>query len=228
MKTIGLIGGMSWESTSLYYTIINEGVNKSLKKNHSAKCLIYSFDFQEIEDLQYKGEWNLLRDKIINAGIVLKNAGSDYVVLCTNTMHKVVDGFEEKVGIPLLHIADAVGQEIKNAKIRRVGLLGTIFTMEQDFYKSVLIKKYGLDVIVPDDSDRKTINSIIYDELVKGVVGSESRDKYYKIMDNLKKSGAEGVILGCTEIGLLVKDYSLPIFDSTKIHAELAVEKSLN
>jgi aspartate racemase len=228
MKTIGLIGGMSWESTSLYYSIINEGVNKSLKKNHSAKCLIYSFDFQEIEDLQYKGEWNLLRDKIINAGIVLKNAGSDYVVLCTNTMHKVVDGFEEKVGIPLLDIADAVGQEIKNAKIRRVGLLGTIFTMEQDFYKSVLIKKYGLDVIVPDDSDRKTINSIIYDELVKGVVGSESRDKYYKIMDNLKKSGAEGMILGCTEIGLLVKDYSLPIFDSTKIHAELAVEKSLN
>jgi len=227
MKTLGLIGGMSWESTALYYSLINQGINNALKSNHSAKCLMYSFDFQQIEDLQYAGRWDTLHDKIIEAGKILKTAGADGIVLCTNTMHKVVADFEIEVGIPLIHIADAVGQAIADSKLKRIGLLGTIFTMEQDFYKSILINKYKLDVTIPSKEDRAIINSIIYDELVKGITKENSRKSYYRIMDTLIGDGAQGVILGCTEIGLLVKEYAYPLFDSTILHARRAVELSL-
>ena len=227
MKTVGLIGGMSWESTVPYYEIINKGINKELGKNHSAKCIVYSVDFQEIEELQYSGDWDRLSKIIINAGFCLKAAGADFIVLCTNTMHKVVDNFDNTVGLPLLHIADAVGEDITRNGIQRIGLLGTIFTMEQDFYKKKLINKYNLDVVIPDKDDREVINEIIYKELVKGIIKEASKEKYIKIMDKIKKEQVQGIILGCTEIGLLVNQYSLPLFDSTRIHANKAVELML-
>lgn len=227
MKTIGLIGGMSWESTSVYYSLINQGINSSLHKNHSAKCIVYSFDFQEIEDLQYAGDWDALRKKIIEAGTALKKAGADEIVLCTNTMHKVVSDFETEVGRPLIHIADAVGQAIVRSGLKKIGLLGTIFTMEQDFYRSILTQRYGLEVLIPKKDDRICVNSIIYEELVKGIIREESRKTYYRIMDDLVSEGAQGIILGCTEIGLLVKEYGAPLFDSTILHAHRAVEASL-
>jgi aspartate racemase len=224
MKTVGLIGGMSWESTVPYYEIINKGINKKLGKNHSAKCIVYSVDFQEIEELQYSGDWNRLNEIIINAGLCLKAAGADIIVLCTNTMHKVVDNFDNTVGLPLLHIADAIGEEILKNTIKRVGLLGTIFTMEQDFYKEKLINKYHLEVVIPDKNDRELINEIIYKELVKGIIKESSKEEYIKIMDKMKKENVQGIILGCTEIGLLVDQYSLPLFDSTTIHANKTIE----
>lgn len=224
MKTVGLIGGMSWELTIPYYRIINSGVNEKLGKNHSARCIVYSVDFQEIEELQFSGDWESLRHIMYEAGSSLKAAGADFVVLCTNTMHKVMNDFETSVGIPLLHIADAVGEAIRNNSLRRVGLLGTIFTMEQDFYKERLITHYGLDVVIPNRNDRTVVHDIIYRELVKGVIEEPSRKKYVEIMDKMKDDHVQGIILGCTEIGLLVTDYSLPLFDSTKIHAEKAVE----
>ena len=227
MKTVGLIGGMSWESTVPYYEIINKGINKELGKNHSAQCIVYSVDFQQIEELQYSGDWDRLNKIIINAGLCLKAAGADFIVLCTNTMHKVVDNFDNTVGVPLLHIADAVGEDITKTGIKRIGLLGTIFTMEQDFYKDKLIEKYKLEVVIPDKNDRQVINDIIYKELVKGVIKETSKEKYIKIMDKMKKEQVQGIILGCTEIGLLVNQYSLPLFDSTKIHADKAIELML-
>ncbi len=227
MKTVGLIGGMSWESTIPYYEIINSGVNKKLGKNHSARCVVYSVDFQEIEELQYAGDWETLNKIIINAGLALKAAGVDFAALCTNTMHKVVDNFEAATGLALLHITDAVGETIKNNNIKRIGLLGTKFTMEQDFYKERLIKKFGLEVLTPEKDDREVINDIIYKELVKGIIKETSLARYIKIMDKMKAQGAQGVILGCTEIGLLVQEYTLPLFDSTKIHAEKIVETML-
>lgn len=224
MKTIGLIGGMSWESTIPYYSIINMEINKLLGKNHSAKCLIYSFDFQEIEELQYIGDWSTLEMKILEAGNSLKSAGAELIVLCTNTMHKVVSNFENKVGLPLIHIAEAVGEEVVAKEIKRIGLLGTIFTMEQDFYKSLLQSKFNLEVIIPEKEDMERINYIIYNELVKGIIKDESRNEYLRIMDKMVENGAEGMILGCTEIGLLIKEYKLDIFDSTSIHAKKAVK----
>lgn len=227
MKTIGLIGGMSWESTAQYYALINRGTNEALGKNHSAKCLVHSFDFQEIEELQYRGDWETLRARIMDSGRRLKLAGAELIVLCTNTMHKVVDGFESELGVPLLHIAQAVGDAIAKSKLKRVGLLGTSFTMEQDFYKNVLIEEYGLDVLIPRAEDRAVIHRVIYEELVKGIVREDSKHEYYRIMDRLKDAGAQGIILGCTEIGLLIDDYDLPLFDSTTLHAKKAVEVSL-
>ncbi|MGP1531319.1 MAG: aspartate/glutamate racemase family protein [Treponema sp.] len=227
MKTVGLIGGMSWESTLPYYEIINKGVNRKLGRNHSAKCIVYSVDFQEIEELQYSGDWNRLNEIIIKAGLCLKAAGADFIVLCTNTMHKVVDDFDNTVGLPLIHIADAIGEEITNNGIKRIGLLGTIFTMEQDFYKEKLISKYNLEVVIPDKNDREVINDIIYKELVKGIIKESSKEKYFKIMDKMKAEYVQGIILGCTEIGLLVDQYSIPLFDSTKIHATKAIEMML-
>jgi len=227
MRTIGLIGGMSWESTNTYYALINRGVNSALGKNHSAKILLYSFDFQKIEDLQYAGDWLTLKKRIVGAGQILKRAGADLIVLCTNTMHKVADDFEKQVGIPLLHIADAVGKSIDEQGIRKIGLLGTIFTMEEDFYKDILREKYHLTVLVPEKVDREAVNSIIYEELVKGIVRQASRDRYQTIMDELISQGAQGIILGCTEIGLLVTSYKAPLFDSTIIHAKCAVESML-
>jgi len=218
---------MSWESTNTYYALINRGVNSALGKNHSAKILLYSFDFQKIEDLQYAGDWLTLKKRIVGAGQILKRAGADLIVLCTNTMHKVADDFEKQVGIPLLHIADAVGKSIEEQGIRKIGLLGTIFTMEEDFYKDILREKYHLTVLVPEKVDREAVNSIIYEELVKGIVRQASRDRYQTIMDELISQGAQGIILGCTEIGLLVMSYKAPLFDSTIIHAKCAVESML-
>ncbi len=227
MKTVGLIGGMSWESTIPYYEIINKGINTQLGKNHSAKCIVYSVDFQEIEELQYSGDWDQLNKIIIDAGLCLKAAGADFIVLCTNTMHKVVNNFDNIVGIPLLHITDAIGQNINKFGIKKVGLLGTVFTMEQDFYKQRLINQYNLEVVIPQKNDREVINEIIYKELVKGIIKESSKDKFIKIMDKMKNEQIQGIILGCTEIGLLVNNYSLPLFDSTKIHAEKAIEMML-
>ncbi len=227
MKTMGLIGGMSWESTATYYSLVNRGVNAALGGNHSSACVLYSVDFQDIETLQYSGDWDALRGRMLDAGEALKRAGADFAVLCTNTMHKVVDGFEAETGLPLVHIADAVGEAVAEKGVRTVGLLGTIFTMEQDFYKEKLRRDYGLTVLVPEESDRKIVNGIIYGELVKGVVKDASRAEYLRVMDSLRSRGAEGMILGCTEIGLLVRDYSLPLFDSTPIHAAKAVRTSL-
>jgi aspartate racemase len=224
MKTVGLIGGMSWESTIPYYQALNKGINHKLGKNHSAKCLIYSFDFQEIEELQYEGNWDRIHKEMIRAGTILKNGGADFALLCTNTMHKVMDNFEERTGLPLIHIADAVGESINKKSITTVGLLGTIFTMEEDFYRDILEKKYGLKVIIPEKDDRIKINDVIYSELVKGIIKEESRTTYYKIMDDMVEKGAQGIILGCTEIGLLIKEYKKELFDSTIIHGEKALE----
>ena len=227
MKVIGLIGGMSWESSREYYSIINKEVNARLGKNHSASCIMYSFDFQNIEELQYQGKWEQLEEEIIKAGKSLKSAGAEIVGLCTNTMHKLMDRFEEKVGIPFIHIADSIGEKIKKDGIKRVGLLGTIFTMEHDFYRKRIKDKQGIEVIVPEKEDRIEINRIIYTELVKGIIKEDSRMKYLEIMDKLKVHGAEGIILGCTEIGLLIKNYEIPIYDSTIVHAKKIVEESL-
>lgn len=225
MKTIGLIGGMSWESTSLYYSLINQGVNKRLGKNHSASCLIYSFDFQEIEELQYAGKWDELEIRIMNAASALKMAGADGIAVCTNTMHKVVDRLEAQIGLPLLHIVDAVGEEIVKQHDQVIGLLGTKFTMEEDFYRARLEKKYGLTIVVPEQQERLEINRIIYEELVKGIITEESKNTYLAVMNLLKEiSGIEGVILGCTEIGLLVKEYDRSLYDSTIIHTKRIVE----
>jgi len=228
MKTAGLIGGMSWESTATYYTLINQGVNAALGKNHSAKILMHSFDFQEIEELQYAGDWTALKERILDAGARLKHAGADFAVLCTNTMHKVVGSFENEVGIPLIHIADAVGESARNRRLESVGLLGTIFTMEQNFYKDVLESRHHLKVIVPKKSDREVINTVIYEELVKGIVRERSRIEYMRIMDELLDQGVQAIVLGCTEIGLLIKEYKAPLLDSTILHADKVVLEMLN
>ena len=228
MKTIGLIGGMSWESTIPYYSILNTQVNKALGKNHSAKCIIYSVDFQNIEELQYAGEWLKLEKELIKASKTLKTAGADCIVVCTNTMHKVVDTIEDEVGIPLIHIVDAIGDVITKEKKTRIGLLGTIFTMKEDFYRKRLEDKYGLEVIIPNIDDMDIVNRVIYSELVKGIINESSRNEYLRIMDKMKNDGAEGIILGCTEIGLLIKEYPLSLYDSTIIHANKAAEYCLS
>lgn len=227
MRTIGMIGGMSWESTSVYYSLVNRGVNRALGGNSSASCVVYSVDFAEIERLQYAGDWDALRARVLDAGQALKRAGADFAVLCTNTMHKVVDGFEAETGLPLIHIVDAVGEAVAARGISSVGLLGTVFTMEQGFYKHKLRRDYGLEVLVPGDEDKRLVNRVIYEELVKGDVRDASRDDYLRVMDGLRERGAGGIILGCTEIGLLIRDYELPLFDSTPIHAARAVAESL-
>lgn len=227
MKTIGMIGGMSWESTSVYYSLVNRGVNRALGGNSSAACVVYSVDFAEIERLQYAGDWDALRVRMLDAGKALRRAGADFAVLCTNTMHKVADGFEAETGLPLIHIVDAVGEAVVARGVSSVGLLGTIFTMEQGFYKDKLSRDYCLEVIVPGDDDRRVVNRVIYEELVKGDVRDASRDEYLRVMDGLRERGAGGIILGCTEIGLLVRDYGLPLFDSTPIHAARAVTESI-
>ncbi|HNX73336.1 MAG TPA: aspartate/glutamate racemase family protein [Spirochaetales bacterium] len=227
MKTIGLIGGMSWESTATYYSVINSRINAELGKNHSAQCIIYSFDFQTIEELQYAGRWAELEVELTKAARALKAAGADFLVICTNTVHKVADNLEKEVGLPLLHIADVVGEAAQNDGFHRVGLLGTIFTMEEDFYVKRLESRFGLDVLIPEKADREVINNIIYSELVKGVVKESSKNEYLRIMDKMKKQGAEGIILGCTEIGLLIKEYDLPLYDSAILHANKAAKMSL-
>ncbi len=227
MKTIGLIGGMSWESSAVYYSLVNQEIRRRLGKSHSASCVLWSFDFQEIEELQYAGKWDVLQDRMYEAGKGLKAAGADFAVLCTNTMHKVMDNFEEDIGIPLLHIVDAAGEAIQADGKTRIGLLGTKFTMEGGFYADRLRGRFGLEVITPGPEDRATVNDIIYKELVRGVVSDGSRRKYEAIIDGLAERGAQGVILGCTEIGLLVKEHACTLYDTTLLHARQAVSYAL-
>jgi aspartate racemase len=229
MKTIGLIGGMSWESSIEYYRIVNETVKSKLGGLHSARCVMFSVDFAEIEVLQHQGRWREAAQHLIAAAQNVDRAGADFVVLCTNTMHKVADDIQANIGIPLLHIADATGQVVKAAGIRKIGLLGTRFTMEEDFYKGRLTDNYGLSVIIPEAPERETIHRVIFDELVLGERRPESKAKFLQIMERLVQSGAQGIILGCTEIGLLVhdEDIHVPLFDTTRIHALAAVEYAL-
>lgn len=228
MKTIGLIGGMSWESSAHYYRIINEEVRAALGGSHSAQILMYSYDFDEIERLQRAGAWDTMRASLFDVGRRLKAAGADFAVLCTNTMHKVMDGFEDDVGIPLLHIVDVAGEALASFDIKRIGLLGTRFTMEEDFYSARLKRGFDIDVLVPDAQGRATVDRIIFQELVRGIIRDESREAYRAVMDNLVARGAEAILLGCTEIGLLITDYTAPLFDTTPLHAKRAALLSLD
>lgn len=230
MKTIGLIGGMSWESTIPYYRQINEAIKERLGGLHSARIVLYSVDFHEIERLQRAENWEAAGAILANAARSLEAAGAAFLVLCTNTMHKVASSIESAVTIPLLHIADATASEIKRAGHSTVGLLGTRFTMEQAFYRDRLSDRHGLRVIVPGAEDREIIHGIIYDELCLGIVKAESRSAYRKIMRQLASQGAEAIILGCTEISLLVnqQDSNVPLFDTTAIHARLAADQALS
>lgn len=230
MKTIGLLGGMSWESTELYYRLINETVKSKLGGLHSAKIILHSVDFAEIEALQHKGEWNKTAEILSEAALGLKKAGAEFIVICTNTMHLVAPQIQTATEIPLLHIADATAEEIVSEKIKKVGLLGTAFTMEQNFYKGQLQDKYKLDVVVPEEKDRDIIHKIIYEELCLGIVKKESRTKYLLIMQKLVDKGVEAIILGCTEITLLVKPEhtDIKLFDTTAIHGIKAAEFSIN
>ena len=223
LKTIGLIGGMSWESTVTYYKIINETVKEKLGGLHSAKCILYSVDFQEIEECQSNGNWEKSGEILGEAANNLEKAGADFIVICTNTMHKVVNQIKEKISIPILHIAEMTAEKILEKELKNIALLGTKYTMEQDFYKSKLIEK-GINVIIPDKNDIEIINEVIYDELCLGTINSDSKKKFLEIVDKLRSKGAEGIILGCTEIGLLIKneDTDVPLFDTAIIHAEQA------
>lgn len=229
MKVIGMIGGMSWESSAEYYRIVNETIRKKLGGQHSCKCLMYSVDFGVIAKLQHNGEWDKLSQIMIDIAKSLENAGAEMLVICTNTMHLMAADIEKNINIPLIHIVDTVAKEIKKKNLKKVGLLGTKFTMQKDFYKNRLIQKHGIDVIVPDAKDMDTVHDIIYNELVRGIITDNSRDKFKKVISNLHDNGAEGIILGCTEIPLLIKqeDCNITIFDTTKIHAESAVEFAL-
>lgn len=230
MKTIGLIGGMSWESSLEYYRIINETVREQLGGLHSARIFMYSFDFAEIAELQDVGNWDQTAKLITRAAQRLEKAGADVLLICTNTMHKVADEVQENVEIPLLNIADAAAEEIKARGLKKVGLLGTKFTMEDDFYKERLVKKHGLETIVPDGRERQIINHVVYNELCCGRVKRASKEKFRRIMQNLAENGAEGIILGCTEICLLVdqRDAEIPLFDTTTIHATSAAKFALS
>ena len=228
LKIIGLIGGMSWESTATYYKIINETVKEKLGGLHSAKCILYSVDFQEIEECQANGNWEKSGEILGEAAYNLEKAGADFIVICTNTMHKVVNQIKEKISIPILHIAEMTAEKILEKGLKNIALLGTKYTMEQDFYKSKLIEK-GINVIIPDKNDIEIINEVIYDELCLGIINSNSKKKFLEIVHKLRSKGAEGIILGCTEIGLLIKnaDTDVPLFDTAIIHAEQAAIYSI-
>ncbi len=229
MKTIGLLGGMSWESTVLYYQLINEGVRKQLGGLHSAKILMHSVDFAEIEQFQVNGEWHQAGEQLAAAAAGLEQAGAEMVLLCTNLMHKVAPQIEAEIDVPFLHIADAAGHAIKAQGLNKIGLLGTRYTMEEDFYRQRLQDKYGLDVVIPDQADRDYVHRVIFSELCLGKFTQESRQKYLAIIDKLRQQGAQGVILGCTEIPLLIQqeDTDLPLFNTAALHAEYALEYSL-
>ncbi|ULQ58320.1 aspartate/glutamate racemase family protein [Flavihumibacter rivuli] len=228
-KTIGLIGGMSWESSALYYKIINQEVKQKLGGVHSCKSLMYSVDFADIATLQHNGEWDKLSEIMINAARALESGGAEFIVLCTNTMHKLADDISGSVSIPMVHIADATGEAIKAENVKRVGLLGTKFTMEQDFLKQRLADRYAIETIIPSASDRDIVHDIIYQELVKGIITKRSQNAYLEIIDDLIALGAEAIVLGCTEIGLLISPDVTEhrLFDTTIIHAKKAVAFSL-
>jgi aspartate racemase len=226
MKTIGLLGGMSWESSLEYYRLINQAAKAKLGGLHSAKCLMFSVDFHEIEILQHQEKWDELTEIMIEGAKRVERGGADLLVICTNTMHKMADAVQSAISIPVLHIADAAAGEILEQKLRIVGLLGTRFTMEQDFYKGRLSQKFGLKVLIPRDSDREIVHKVIYNELCLGKTLDSSRKEFVRIIDTLVQQGAEGIVLGCTEIPLLVKsgDVAVPVFDTTAIHARHAVD----
>lgn len=229
MKTIGLIGGMSWESSIEYYRIINETVKENLGGLHSAKSLMMTVDFAEIEKLQHKNHWDEAAQILVKCAQDLEKGGADFIVLCTNTMHKVANEIIKNVNIPFLHIADATAQKVKEAGIQKIGLLGTRFTMEHDFYKGRLVENFGLEVIIPNQVDRDIVHRVIYEELVLGRIIETSRQEYKRIMQELMKQGAQGIILGCTEIELLISqvDSEVMLFPTSRIHAIAAVEEAL-
>jgi aspartate racemase len=229
MKRLGLIGGMSWESTAEYYRIINQEVSRKLGGSHSCDCYVYSFDFNKIDKLQHENKWEELANLLTKAAVSLEAAGAEIILLCTNTMHLLSDSIEKRISIPLLHIVDVVGEEITKKKLHIVGLLGTKFTMEKDFYKKRLFQSFGIEVIVPKPGERDFIHEVIYHELVQGQISGKSREQFIAIVDRLGASGAEGVILGCTEIPLIIsqEDCTIPLFDTTSIHATAAVRMAL-
>ena len=229
MKTVGLLGGMSWESTQTYYRLINQGVRDRLGGLHSAELVLYSVDFEPIEQLQAKGDWEAAGRVLADAACGVEAAGADFLVLCTNTMHKVAPAIEGAIGIPLLHIADATADAVKGADVRTVGLLGTRFTMSEDFYRGRLADRHGLTVVIPSEPERELVDRVIFHELCLGQILDDSRARYVDVIRHLVDQGAEAVILGCTEISLLVgpSDTSVPLFDTTEIHAVKAVERAL-
>ncbi|MEK4170256.1 aspartate/glutamate racemase family protein [Lysinibacillus sp. FSL L8-0312] len=228
MKIIGLIGGMSWESSAAYYRLMNEQVKQRLGGLHSAKCILYSVDFQQIEHFQAKGEWDKAGNVLAQAAQSLERAGADFVIICTNTMHKVIDIIEAAITIPILHIADATARQIKEAGLQKIALLGTKYTMEQAFYKA-RVEGFGIEVIVPDSHERMEVNRIIYEELCLGIIKQDAKSYYIQVVEELVQAGAQGVILGCTEIGLLIQqeDISVPVFDTAAIHAQTAVSMAI-
>jgi aspartate racemase len=229
MKTIGLIGGMTWESTAEYYRIINEAVSERLGGLHSAKIVMYSFDFEEVVEPVCKGEWGEVTNSIITAAKRVEGAGADFVLICTNTMHKMAEDVAVNISIPLLHIINVTAEKIASLGLKKVGLLGTKFTMEQDFYKRRLSEKYGLGVVIPNETDRETVHNIIFKELSLGEIKNSSREQVKAIINRLSDNGAQGIILGCTELPLLIKqkDSPIPLFDTTTIHAKAAVDYAL-
>jgi aspartate racemase len=230
VKTIGLMGGMSWESSIEYYRLINELTREQLGGFHSGKSVMVSLDFAEIEQLQARGRWDEAAAVMVRAGRDIQEGGADFLVICTNTMHKVADQVEAALDIPLLHIADATAGAIRSRGLTKAGLLGTKFTMEDDFYRGRLEAKHGLTVLLPDQEEREVVHRVIYDELVVGEINPESKARYHQVIEGLVARGAEGVILGCTEIGLLVKpgEVSCPVFDTMEIHAAAAVKRALS
>jgi len=229
MKTIGLIGGMSWESSIEYYRIINEAVRERLGGLHSAKCVMHSVEFEEIRALQEGGDWAGLADHMADSALRLRAAGADFVVICTNTMHIMADEVQKRAGIEVLHIADATGQEVQARGLKKVGLLGTKFTMEKDFYRKRLEEKFGVEAIIPEEGEREEVHRIIFGELCAGVVEPASRERLKGTIAGLAERGAQGVVLGCTEIPLIIgqKDSDIPVFDTTRIHAMAAIEHAM-
>ncbi|NQZ10530.1 MAG: aspartate/glutamate racemase family protein [Algicola sp.] len=229
MKTIGMLGGMSWESTASYYKAINEGVKNALGGLHSAKICLYSVDFDEIEKLQHQGLWDETAKILSTAAQSVEAGGADFLLICTNTMHKVAPQIEAAISIPLLHIADATAQKLLTDNVKRVGLLGTRFTMEEDFYKSRLTERFGIEVVVPEKAQRDVVHDIIYSELCMGNIYPQSRAKYLEIINQLHEQGAEAIVLGCTEIALLIQQQhtQIPLYDTTDIHANQAVKAAL-
>jgi len=229
MKTTGLIGGLSWESSAEYYRIINREMQRRLGGTHSAKTLMYSFDFGEIEELQVRGRWDDARDMMIAAGKQLARGGADFIVICSNTMNRFAEAVSWQTQLIVLHIADPTAEKIKKAGLTRVGLLGTAYTMEEDFYKGPMRERHGIEVLVPDAKDRALVHRVIYQELVRGKIDEKSRGEFRAIIARLVQNGAQAIILGCTEIPLLVKaeDAKVPLFDTTEIHALAAVDLAL-
>ena len=229
MKTIGMLGGMSWESTATYYRVLNEGIKSALGGFHSARIAMVSVDFNEIEKLQHAGDWEQMAQLLAAAAKSVEAAGADFLLICTNTMHKVSPQIEQAISIPLLHIADATAEQLVRDRIKCVGLLGTQFTMEEDFYKRRLTEKFAIEVVIPDAKDRKLVHEVIYTELCMGKIEDGSRSSYVNIIDKLKQKGAEAVILGCTEIALLVQQAHtpVPLYDTTEIHAQQAIRYAL-